>query len=366
MSASSDGSLALTTDGTLSGRLQAVVTTRDLAPVFGDQPGWILQQIARADDPSRLRALNHRARAFVLRHLSSPSSVDWLARFTHAVDAGIVARLIVHAGAADLDACWCVAGAAGRSESLTRLAPHLVVIGADGESPERILDAHVRVEEALEACGYLPRETADAGVHAALLADWQARYLNWVRDPVRAGMYRARPLFDLRPVAGNRPLWERLRAAAIEPIDTAFLYVLANDCLGSLPPLTFFQDAVVEESGEQTSVFRLEESVLGPLVDVGRVFGLAARTMFGRSTLERLATARSLFPEHAAIFRESAETFRTVLWQQGRVGISQGTGGFELPPDLLSRYDRQVLKSGFRSILRLLEFTADPAWLEKL
>jgi hypothetical protein len=33
-------------------------------------------------------------------------------------------------------------------------------------------------------------------------------------------------------------------------------------------------------------------------------------------------------------------------------------------PSLLSHYDRQVLKSGFRSILRLLEFTADGAWLE--
>jgi hypothetical protein len=37
-----------------------------------------------------------------------------------------------------------------------------------------------------------------------------------------------------------------------------------------------------------------------------------------------------------------------------------------LPPALLSRYDRQILKSGFRSILRLLEFTADPKWLETL
>ena len=52
-----------------------------------------------------------------------------------------------------------------------------------------------------------------------------------------------------------------------------------------------------------------------------------------------------------------------MLWQQGRVGISQGTSGAELPPALLSRHDRQVLKSGFRSILRLLEFTADRGWL---
>jgi len=76
--------------------------------------------------------------------------------------------------------------------------------------------------------------------------------------------------------------------------------------------------------------------------------------------------ARSLFPEHEAIFRDAAETLRIVLWQQGRVGISQGTDGSELPPALLSRQDRHLLKGGFRSVVRLLEFTADRAWIGTL
>ena len=76
--------------------------------------------------------------------------------------------------------------------------------------------------------------------------------------------------------------------------------------------------------------------------------------------------ARALLPEHESIFREASETLRIVLWQQGRIGISQGTDGSELPPALLGRYDRQILKSGFRSILRLLEFTANPEWLKTL
>jgi signal-transduction protein with cAMP-binding, CBS, and nucleotidyltransferase domain len=141
------------------------------------------------------------------------------------------------------------------------------------------------------------------------------------------------------------------------------MHVLANDCLASLPPLTFFQGAVVEESGDHTTVFRLEESALRPLVDVGRVFGFAARKALGSSTLERFAMARSLLPQYQSIFRDASETLRVLLWQQSRVGISQGTAGTELPPNLLSRYDRQVLRNGFRSILRLLEFTADRQWL---
>ena len=52
--------------------------------------------------------------------------------------------------------------------------------------------------------------------------------------------------------------------------------------------------------------------------------------------------------------------------QQGRVGISQNTDGAELPPALLGRYDRRVLKSGFRSISQLLEFTGNPQWLKTI
>ena len=85
--------------------------------------------------------------------------------------------------------------------------------------------------------------------------------------------------------------------------------------------------------------------------------------MLGTSTLERFAGARTRLPEHEAIFRDASETLRILLWQQARIGIAQGTSGSELPPALLSRHDRHVLKGGFRSILRLIEFTGNSSWL---
>src|SRR5690606_8402863 len=85
-----------------------------------------------------------------------------------------------------------------------------------------------------------------------------------------------------------------------------------------------------------------------------------------QSTLARFATARALLPAQQTLFAEAADTLRVVLWQQGRIGISQGTSAIDLPPALLSRHDRHVLKSGFRSILRLLQFTANPSWITTL
>ena len=125
------------------------------------------------------------------------------------------------------------------------------------------------------------------------------------RDPVLNEMYWARHLFDLRPIHGGQALWHGIEATVTDAVNRDFLYILANDCLANLPPLTFFQDAVVNESGEETAVFRLEHNAVLPLVDVGRVFGMAAKKVLGSSTLERFAMARSLMPEARVDFPRS-------------------------------------------------------------
>jgi CBS domain-containing protein len=360
--------LAVTADGTATGALQALVTSADLAALFGEQPASLLREIRRAGTVQELGELNRRSRAFALHWLTGAASVEWLAQFTHLVDAAIVNRLLGVAGGEPAPGSWCFCGSAGRGESLTRLAPQLLVVLEDHDAQEPVREAHRRVVDLLGACDYLPRPDPpfEPAFYVAAVSEWRARYRHWIADPVRQQTYRARSLFDLRHVLGSRPPWQAIEAGVADGLDRDFVRVLANDCLASLPPLTFFQDTVVDSVGEQHATFRLEHSALRPLVDVGRVFGLAAGAALGRSTLERFARARARLPEYEALFREASDALRTGLWLQGRVGIDQGTRGADLPPSLLSRHDRQILKGGFRSILRLLEFTADLEWLERL
>jgi CBS domain-containing protein len=367
MSAAGVDAIALTADGTAGSAVEAIVTARDLGLAFGDQPAALAREIRRASTIEDLGSLMRRSRAIALDYLTGASAVDWLARFLHLTDVAIVNRLTILAGG-DLEGCWCFYGSAGREESLTALAPSLAVILDEHDDPSSVQETLRRVLDGLSACGYLPRVDLpfEPAFYAATVGEWQARYRVWVRDPIQQQTYRARTLFDLRPVLGQRSLWRDVDSAVIDAVDRDFVQVLANDCLANLPPLTFFEDAVVDSVGEHQAIFRLEQHAVRPLVDVGRVFGLAAKLAMGQSTLERFMTARRLLPEHEAVFREAADTLRIVLWQQGRVGISRGTSGSELPPALLSRSDRQVLKSGFRSILRLLELAASPAWLDRL
>ncbi|MEP7310659.1 MAG: putative nucleotidyltransferase substrate binding domain-containing protein [Acidobacteriota bacterium] len=368
MGAAGTNAVAMTTDGTAAGRLLSVVTPHHLARAFGDQPAAILADIRRADDFQALRSLNQRARACAHRHLTDAASTDWIVRFTELVDHEIITRILALVDQSNSAGCWCVCGTSGRGESVTKRQPHVILVHDELIPDWNPWESYTRVIEGLTACDYLPGfETPfEAAFYVASVDEWSRRYEAWILYPVLAQMARSRPLFDLRPIHGPRALWEQIRVRVAQAVDGDIVRVLAHDCLASLPPLTFFQETVVDESGEQTSVFRLEHNALQPLVDVGRVFGMAARRVMGTSTLDRFAIARGLLPAHEAIFREASQALRVVLWQQGRIGISQGTTSSELPPALLSRHDRHMLKSGFPAILRLLEFTADPAWLDAL
>jgi len=155
-----------------------------------------------------------------------------------------------------------------------------------------------RVSDLLLECDYLsePESSFEPAFRVATADQWQARYRGWIQDPVRQQTYLVRTLFDLRAISGDRSLWTNVESAVTGAVDRDFVHVLANDCLASLPPLTFYQDAVIDGGGERHATFQLGHSALQPLVDVGRVFGIAGGSTLGRSTLERFAVrARALF-----------------------------------------------------------------------
>lgn len=360
--------LTITSNGAADGRLQALVTAANVGRLFGEQPSTILREIRSSTNTVELRALNRRARAFTLEHLTDAAAVEWLARLAHMVDVAIATRVLDLAGLEHTAVCWCMSGVAGRGESVPRIAPQLVAITANGAACAATTNEFRRVADLLLKCDYLPEPESsfEPSFYVATVDEWRDRFHGWIQDPVRRQMYLARTLFDLRVITGERSLWTSVESAVTGAVDRDFVHVLANDCLASLPPLTFYQDAVIDRGGERHATFQLGHSALQPLVDVGRVFGIAGGTTFGRSTLERFAVARDLLPADEAIFREASDAMRVMLWQQGRVGIGQGTSGTELPPALLSRHDRHLLKGGFRAILRLIEFTGDRAWIDRL
>jgi CBS domain-containing protein len=353
MAESRASAAAVTRDSSPHTMLQWIVTVSSLTPAFGDHPLIILEEIASAPAVNILRSLHERARAWILERLS-PLAMEWLASFGDLVNRRIVERLLQITADHSADRLVCFCGAAGRRELLTKVAPRIAVIG----------DEIRGLESELTECGFISVEPPGNGS----LDEWKTRFSGWIRDPIDTRAYLAHAFFDLRRVHGPAHLFTELEShiRAELAVEASFIRILAHDCLSNLPPLTFFHDLVVEESGEKTDTFRLEHSALQPLVDVARVFSLASGYALGASTRLRFEEARRRFPSRESIFREAAETTSVVLFHQARAGLRLNSSGAELPLSIISRHDRQILKSGFRSIHNLLEFTGRGDWLDTL
>ena len=137
-----------------------------------------------------------------------------------------------------------------------------------------------------------------------------------------------------------------------------FLALLAGSCLAQMPPLTFFKGLVVDDGGNQSDMLDLRRSAVFPLIDSARVFGLARATR-QPGTFDRLSGAAELLPASRETFEAAKEAYRVTLQQRGRAGLLAGDDGIHIRPASLSKYEQQVLKGAFRSILELLELTGE-------
>src|SRR5262245_18196511 len=180
----------------------------------------------------------------------------------HLVDVAIVRRILELSGVNDGHGCCCFSGVAGRAESIPGVAPQLVVIVEHDDALTTAKTVFERVRDCLFVSGYLPDTAAtfDPAFHVATVGEWKTRYSGWIQDPVRRQMYLARTRFDLRALHGDRSLRNAVQTTVTAADDRDFVHVLANDCLASLPPLTFFQDVVIDSGGERHETFPLGHS----------------------------------------------------------------------------------------------------------
>ena len=350
------------------GALKAVVTESDLTLLGVPNLPQLGSEIRRSQTLAELGELRRLALRFAAQSLTEPSALAWVSEAFTELNRLIVSRAIeltegTANGRQGGNCCWVFLGAAARGELITGAMPDigLVYEDGDGEVARRLGE---QVSGALRQCGYHSPDDAITPSNERVcrsLAEWKDSYSRWISDPVLSGIYAALLFFELTPVRGDAALATALQLHIREEVkkDESFVPILANDSMANLPPLTFFQGLVVEDDGERTSRFDLRRSTLRPLADVGRVFALERAETSQTPTVVRLEAAGAEVEEQRDLFADAAGAFRVALYHQARIGLRDGTGGWAIEPKALSKLEQQVLKNGFRTIMKLLEFTAE-------
>jgi CBS domain-containing protein len=264
--------------------------------------------------------------------------------------------------------CWVFFGAAGRGELLTRydldfgLIYETPAADAAREARSYFLELGRRVSAGMSACGFV---TTGMGITAGQpsacrsVEEWKRAFTTWICDPIESGLYQATSFFDLRPVCGNFPLAQDLlrHIGAQEDENPDFVQLLANDSLNHLPPLTFFRGLVIDDEGTYAETLDLKRALLLPVVDIARALALDG-TRAQTSTLGRLTGARAFTDSDERLLAETSAAFANALYHRARTGFSNGTDGSRVDPGKLTRFEQTLLQSGFRTVLHLMEHTA--------
>lgn len=355
-----------------SGPVIGVLTENDLALRRGHDPLVPALRIQRARSLPQIRELRAEADVAIEHLLADRNAARWCVEAAGALDVATCRRVIrraeeeLSAGARQIQREWILMGAAGRRERFGNMPLGLGLLweGDEGErSSMARLAARVGAElneVGLRLAPHVLPSAPQAPTHGTY-ADWQEAFRAWIVDPISSDAYGSLGFFDPLPVTDDWSLSSRLMGEVMERVrgEEAFLPLLANDSMAHLPPLTFFRGEVIDKTGDRTERLDLENYAVRPLTDIARVLALQSAEYGECSTVERLESAGRMFPAYERLFRRAAQAFELVLLQRARVAYVGNEDVPEISPENLLKVDRELLKTCFRTILELLEITAD-------
>lgn len=368
--------LVLTEDGRRDGLVVGVLARRDLTRAEAAAPLAIVEDMSRAGGIYELSRLLIQGQAYVASGLTDADALRWLAPMATALYAAVLRRVVALVEGAlvgeghavpELEHCWVFFGSAGRGELTTLYDLDHGLIYAEPEPDQRraargyFLELGRRVSAALAACGFVSTAKGIVSGHPSAcrsINEWEIGFSHWMREPIESGVYRATSFFDMRPVQGDCTLVSRLEQHILteKRRNPGFVPLLVADSMANLPPLTFFRGLVLDDDGRYTETLDVQRATLQPVSDIARALALDVGFDCGVGTLERL---HALAPEDdaaATLIRETIAAFRNALYYRTRAGLTGHADGSQVEPSNLTRLEQNLLKSGFRTVLRLMEY----------
>ncbi|MEA1052058.1 DUF294 nucleotidyltransferase-like domain-containing protein [Lamprobacter modestohalophilus] len=368
--------LVLTDDGSRQGKVCSVLARRDLTRIEAAAPLAIVEDMARAGGIYELSRLLAQGQTFIAGGLTDAEALRWLAPMATALYAAVLRRVVVLVEGAllaeghaipDLKHCWVFFGSAGRGELTTLYDLDHGLIYDEPEPDQRraarsyFLELGRRVSSALAACGFVSTAKGIVSGHPSAcrsINEWEIGFSHWIHDPIESCVYRATSFFDLRPVHGDCTLVNRLQQHIHREKDhsTGFVPLLVADSMANLPPLTFFRGLVIDDNGRYTETLDLQRATLQPVVDLARALALDAGIDHPVGTLERLQALTPDDKDAVLLVNETIAAFRNALFYRTRAGLSRHCDGNLVEPSTLTRLEQNLLKSGFRTVLQLMEY----------
>ncbi len=351
------------------GRLWGVVSDSDLLRQQGLRHNYLGRDIAAADSQQALReiaaSLPDVQRRLIREGLSARQVGRTITALYDAFARRLIELTVEELGPAPLPWVWLVVGSQARREQNVHTDQDNALLIADGYDEA----AHgpwftalaERVSDGLNAIGqvYCPGEVMARNPRwRQPLSVWQGYFRDWIERPDPEALMLASNFFDMRPLAGERSLFEALfadlhqRAAS----NTIFLAHMAGNALTHRPPLGFFRHLVLVHDGEHDHTLDLKQRGVVPIMELARLYaleqGLAATNSWER--LEAVAGSPSLSDSGAGELLDALDFIATTRLRHQVRQIDAGLSPDNfLDPRELSALERSHLKDAFAVVATL-------------
>lgn len=361
--------LCITQDGTVDSELIGILSEHDIIVIHGNNPSVLIKEIKHATSAKRLQEIREKAHNLLANYIEQHIPIAFITNIISAINEAITKR-IIDLSIAEMSTippatfAWLALGSQGRKEQLLLTDQDNALVFEDVKNSNDVklyfLKLAKAINDKLNTVGFelCPADMMGSNPKWCLsVTEWKQQFEDWITRPDEDKMMLCNIFFDFDNVYGNQHLVDDMSKSIFEAIEQyeIFLNFMARNALKNPPPLSFFRNFLVEDSGEHKNQFDIKARAIMPLVDAARVLTLSKNIKHTNSTLERYQKLADLEPQNKDTYEACANAFNILLRFRTQQGLKHNDSGRFIDVNHLSKAERLKLKSCFKPIKEIQE-----------
>jgi CBS domain-containing protein len=270
-------------------RLVGIVTQTDLTRFQATTSARIVSDVAGAATAADLARSTAEIPRLLMQLVAAGNRHEVVTRLVTDISDAVTRRLLRMAeddlGPPPVPYLWLACGSQGRQEQ-TGVSDQdncLILDDAVTEADLGYFEALAkRVSDGLNAAGYVycPGDMMATNRRwRQPVRVWRDYFRGWIATPSPEAQMLASVMFDLRPIGGERALFDSLQSETLEAAsrNSIFTAHMGSNSLKHQPPLGLLRNLVTIRSGEHRKALDLKMNGVVPIVDLGRMYALLGR-----------------------------------------------------------------------------------------
>ena len=356
------------------GRIAGMIPATDVTEQHTTSAVYLAGDIHKQTSVEALVAAAAKVKVLQKNLAAAGASAYATGHIVTAITDALTSRLL-HLGEAKfgpppIDYAWVAAGSQARSEQTAKSDQDNCMI-LDDAYDEAAHGAYFKslatfVCDGLDACGYVhcPGEMmAMTDQWRQPQRVWAGYFRRWVDTPEPMALMLTCVFFDVRVVAGRKALLADLRADTLQRAKRARLFLahMVGNALKHQPPLGLFGGLSTIRSGEHKGRIDLKHTGIVPIIDLARVYSLAAGhdAVNTHDRLAHAADSGEISPPAVRDLRDALEFLSAlrIRHQARQIAAGHDADNF-LDPEGLSNFERSQLKDAFGVVKSLQDVLA--------